>query len=234
MKLLNENIIQTLDEHYLIETLNLNDKVLLELGCGGAVMSTKIASTGFNRKLYACEIDLVQHKKNFKKNIKNIEFILCCAQDLPFEDESIDMVLMFKSFHHIPKEHMKKALSEIKRVLKNNALLYISEPLFYGKQNELIAIFHNEEKVRIDAFEAIQNSVLNEEFKLFREIFFNSQVSYESFEDFKNKQMNLSYNETSVSSQLIAKVQSKYLEYAKDGKTDFLKPFRVDILQKVQ
>lgn len=233
MKLIQEKITQSLDEHYLIETLNLNNKILLELGCGTALMSQKIAQTGFNRKLYACEVDIIQHEKNLQKQNKDIEFLLCSAQNLPFEEESIDMVFMFKSFHHVPKLHMKKALKEIKRVLKKNALVYISEPLFYGKQNELISIFHNEEKVRIDAFEAIKNSVEKEEFKLFREIFFNTEVNYESFEDFKNKQMNLSYNNDDIKKETIQKVKYKYEEYSKEGLASFLKPFRVDILQKI-
>ena len=36
MKLIEENITQTLDEIYLIETLNLDNKTILELGCGSA------------------------------------------------------------------------------------------------------------------------------------------------------------------------------------------------------
>lgn len=233
MKLIDKNIKQTLDEHYLVETLNLNDKTILELGCGDAQMSQKIAQTGFNRKLYACEVDEVQHKTNLEKEIQNINFILCGAQELPFKDESIDMVFMFKSLHHVPKNLLSKALLEIKRVLKKNALLYISEPLFYGKQNELVAIFHNEEEVRADAFEAIKISVENEEFKLFKELFFNTEVSYESFEDFKNKQMNLSYNNDDITKETILKVQNRYKEYSQNEKASFLKPFRVDILQKV-
>ncbi len=61
---------------------------------------------------------------------------------------------------------MIKALDEIKRVLKPNGLAYISEPLHQGAQNELVAMFHNEEDVRKKAFETIKNSVDKEQFKL--------------------------------------------------------------------
>lgn len=136
MKLIEENITQTLDEIYLLETLNLNNKIILELGCGEASMTKKISQNGFDRKIIACEVDKVQHKKNLDLNIENIEFKLCGAENIKVEDNSIDFVLMFKSFHHIPKEFMNKALLEIKRVLKPNGLAYISEPLFMGEQNE--------------------------------------------------------------------------------------------------
>ncbi len=194
MKLIEENITQTVDELYIIETLNLNNKTILELGCGTASITKKISQNGFNRKIIACEVDEIQHNKNLQEKFSNIEFKLCSAQNITLEDNSVDIIFMFKSFHHIPKEHMNAALNDIKRVLKPNGLVYISEPLFKGEQNDLVAMFHDEEKVRIDAFEAIKKSVDNQTFKLFREIFFQTEMIYKDFEDFKNKQMNLTYN----------------------------------------
>jgi len=233
MKLIEENITQTLDEIYLIETLNLDNKTILELGCGNASMTKQLATNGSNRKIIACEVDQLQHKKNLNLNIENIEFKLNSAQDIKLEDECIDMIFMFKSFHHIPYDLMKKALSEIKRVLKPNGLVYISEPLFMGEQNELIAMFHDEEQVRIDAFEHIKEAVRSEQFKLFREIFFQTEIVYENFEDFKNKQMNLTYNDNTITQQLEEKIKNKFNSFNDGEQTSFMKPFRVDILQKI-
>jgi len=128
---------------------------------------------------------------------------------------------------------MKKALAEIKRVLKSNALAYISEPLFKGEQNELITMFHDEEQVRIDAFEHIKEVVENEEFKLFRELFFQTEVKYKDFEDFKIKQMNLSYNDNNITNDLEEKIKNKFNNYNNGKNVSFMKPFRVDILQKI-
>ncbi|MAC84798.1 MAG: SAM-dependent methyltransferase [Arcobacter sp.] len=233
MKLIEDNITQTLDEIYLIETLNLDNKTILELGCGNASMTKMIAQNGSNRKIIACEVDEVQHEKNLSLNIPNIEFKLNGAQNIKLDDESVDMIFMFKSFHHIPYDLMKKALKEIKRVLKPNALVYISEPLFKGEQNELIAMFHDEEQVRIDAFTHIKEAVETEEFKLFREMFFQTEVIYKDFEDFKTKQMNLSYNDNSISPQLEEKIEKKFNSYNNSNMVSFMKPFRVDILQKI-
>lgn len=233
MKLLETNIQQTINEDFLVETLNLNNKTILELGCGAAAMTKKIATTGFDRKIIACDIDEIQYNKNISSiHMENIEFKLCPAENLPIEDNSIDIIFMFKSFHHIPKENMKKALEEIKRVLKPNALAYISEPLFLGFQNELIAMFHDEEEVRIDAFNAIKNSIEKEEFKLFNEIFFQTEIVYENFADFEKKQMNLSYNHDHLTSDLKRKIEEKFNTYNNGERTSFMKPFRVDILQK--
>jgi ubiquinone/menaquinone biosynthesis C-methylase UbiE len=233
MKLIENNITQTLDEIYLIETLNLDNKTILELGCGNASMTKMIAENGTNRKVIACEVDKEQHEKNLLLDIPNIEFKLNGAQDIQLEDGSVDAIFMFKSFHHIPYNLMKKALKEIKRVLKPNALVYISEPLFKGSQNELIAMFHDEEQVRIDAFEHIKESVENEEFKLFRELFFQTEVTYNNFEDFKNKQMNLSYNDNNITKELEEEIKNKFNSFNNGDETSFMKPFRVDILQKI-
>lgn len=233
MKLIEENITQTLDEEFLLETLNLNNKTILELGCGSATKTQTIASRGFDRKIIACEIDEIQHEKNLKLDIDNIEFKPFGAQKIDLDDNSIDIVLMFKSFHHIPIELMEQALKEIKRVLKPSGLAYISEPLFYGDQNKLIEMFHDEEYVRAEAFRAIKKSVDDGEFKLFKEIFFNNEISYSSFEDFQKRQMNLSYNDNNITDELVENIKLEFMKFYKDGEAKFLKPNRVDILQKI-
>ena len=233
MKLIEENITQTLEEIYLIETLNLDNKTILELGCGSATMTKLLSQYGSNRVIIACEVDQLQHEKNLLLNIPNIEFKLNSAQDINLDDESVDMIFMFKSFHHIPYNLMKKALEEIKRVLKPNGLVYISEPLFQGDQNQLISMFHDEQQVRIDAFEHIKEAVESEQFKLFRELFFQTEVVYEDFEDFKAKQMNLSYNDNTITKELEEKIKDKFNSFNEGKRTSFMKPFRVDILQKI-
>ncbi|WP_258239424.1 class I SAM-dependent methyltransferase [Arcobacter sp. LA11] len=232
MKLIETNITETFEEIYLIETLNLDNKKILELGCGSASMTKKIAANGNNREVIACEVDKIQHKQNLKLDLENIEFILCGAENIPLDDNSIDIIFMFKSFHHIPEELMPQALNEICRVLKPNALAYISEPLFAGDQNALVAMFHDEEKVRIDAFNNIKKSVENGQFKLFKEIFFQTKVFYKDFEEFKKKQMNLTYNNDQSNQELEDKVKNKFNSYNSGQNVEFLKPFRVDILQK--
>lgn len=220
-----------INEMYLIQTLSLENKTILDLGCGSAIISKELEKDVNNIKIFACEVDLEQHQKNLNQKNTLIDFRNYKAQDLDFEDNTFDFIFLFKSFHHININDMNKALKEIKRVLKKNAMLYISEPLFQGKQNELVSIFHDEKYVREEAYKHIKEAVENEEFKLFKEIFFKTEVEYSSFEDFKNKQMNLSYNEDNISSEIYEKVKNKYEEYSINGKATFLKPFRVNILQ---
>lgn len=48
-----------------------------------------------------------------------------CAEALPFEDESFDMLMLGESLHHL-NDHAK-AFDEFRRVLKTNGLLYVFE-----------------------------------------------------------------------------------------------------------
>lgn len=54
---------------------------------------------------------------------------LCCivgdAHQLPFSDEYFDKIIMVDAFHHI--ENQRRALQEIKRVLKKQGMLIIEE-----------------------------------------------------------------------------------------------------------
>lgn len=232
MKLIEENIAQTLEEIYIIETLNLNNKTILELGCGKASMTREIARSGFGRKIVACEVDKIQHEKNLKENISNIEFKLCGAENLPFDNESFDIIFMFKSFHHIPVELMDKAIDEIQRVLKPNGLVYISEPLFTGALNEILSIFHNEEEVRKKAFETIEKAVKEEKFKLFKEVFFQTETSFENYSEFEKRHMNQTFNSYVLTDEIKHKVKEKFDNINGGYRTTFMKPFRIDILQK--
>ena len=74
----------------------------------------------------------------------------------------------------------------------------------------------------------------NEEMKLFRELFFQTPIFYKSFEDFENKQMNLTFNNENINKELHKKVKTAYESFANDkGEIEFMKTFRVDILQNI-
>ncbi|MBE9561264.1 MAG: class I SAM-dependent methyltransferase, partial [Proteobacteria bacterium] len=135
------------------ELLKLDEKHILELGCGDAKITRAIATEGHDRQILATEVDEIQHKKNLLiTDLKNVSFQLAGAESIPTSDNTFDVVFMFKSLHHVPVELMGQALVEIKRVLKPKGVAYISEPIFAGDFNEILRLFHDEEAVRKAAF----------------------------------------------------------------------------------
>jgi len=138
------------------ELLELDAKRILELGCGRADITRVIANEGTERSIVALEVDQVQHRLNeFITDLPNVEFIMAGAESIPFPDASFDVAFMFKSLHHVPLDLMDKAMAEVKRVLRPGGFAYISEPIFAGDFNDILKIFHNEEKVRMAAFKAV-------------------------------------------------------------------------------
>ena len=105
--------------------LPLDGARILELGCGTAELTRQIATTGRDRTILALEVDETQLAINESiDDLPNVRFAFGGAQDIPAANESIDVVLMFKSLHHVPAESMSQALREIRRVLKPGGRLW--------------------------------------------------------------------------------------------------------------
>lgn len=106
---------------------------VLEIGCGSGAFTTFAArAAGETGKVFALDIEekmLAQLKKKLARNenqdIKNIELVNKSAYELPFPDNSIDVIFTVTVFQEIPDKN--KALSEMKRVLKPDGILAITE-----------------------------------------------------------------------------------------------------------
>lgn len=106
-----------------------NPDSTLEIGCGNGFTSILLAGRSRNVKAFdlpsrsskshslgielACE--LVQ-----RLGIKNVDVVGGSAEDLPFEDDSFDLVFSEYMLQYVPDKD--KALSEVKRVLKSSGI----------------------------------------------------------------------------------------------------------------
>lgn len=213
--------------------LSLDNKHILELGCGSAMITRNIATTGFERKVTALEVDKVAHEQNLKiTDLPNVTFELSGAQEIPLADSSVDVVLMFKSLHHVPLDLMETAMHEIARVLKPGGLAYISEPVFAGDFNEVLRLFHDEEKVRKAAFETVKTAVEKNVFELVEQTFFNSPMKFQDFEEFENNVIKVTHSNHNLDKELHALVKQQFEQHLSDDGANFKMPIRVDLLKK--
>lgn len=213
--------------------LNLDDSIILDIGCGAGRYSWDIALGGSNRIVRGLEVDEIQNAKNIDQDLPdNLSFGIGAAQNIPADDESIDIVMMFKSLHHVPLGLMGVALGEIHRVLKPGGFAYISEPVFAGQFNDILKLFHNEERVRAAAFEAIVNAVEAGDFVSLNQVFFNSYGHYANFDEFEQYVIGATYNDHKLDDALLATVREKFETHMQEDGAHFLSPNRVDILQK--
>ncbi len=213
--------------------LDLDNSDILDLGCGAGRYMIDIATTGTGRNVRGLEVDEVQHKKNLAGDWPdNISFGLGGAQNIPADDQSYDVVMMFKSLHHVPMGLMGVGLGEVHRVLKPGGFAYISEPVFAGDFNEILKLFHNEERVRAAAFEAVKGAVEAGDFTSLNQVFFNTYGHYANFAEFENTIIKASFLNIEMDDDLYAKVREKFESCMQDDGAHFLSPNRVDVLQK--
>ena len=98
----------------------------------GAFAKELYYGLGACKKIIAVDIS----NKKFEDGKKKceglpIEFRLGDALELPFEDNTFDVVAIANSLHHIPD--ICKALSEAKRVVKPNGIIIVSEMFCDGQ-----------------------------------------------------------------------------------------------------
>jgi ubiquinone/menaquinone biosynthesis C-methylase UbiE len=106
---------------------------VLEIGCGSGAYTTFVARTvGPTGKVEALDIQPAMLKQLEKKlalpehrDIRNITTYVASAYDLPFDDGTIDLVYMIAVLYEIPDQ--EKVLAEIKRVLKPEGILAVTE-----------------------------------------------------------------------------------------------------------
>ncbi|MGB9354950.1 MAG: class I SAM-dependent methyltransferase [Azonexus sp.] len=207
---------------------------VLELGCGKAEKTRMLAETGRLKEIVALEVDDIQHQRNLKiSDLPNVQFRRGGAEAIPAADNSFAIVLMFKSLHHVPMEHMDAALSEIVRVLKPGGLAWISEPVFAGDLNEVFRLFHDERIVREAAFAAIRNAVDAGRLTLEKQLFFNARSFFESFDQFDQRMIRVTHTSHQLAPALYQRVKEKFESYLTAEGANFLNPQRVDLLRKV-
>ena len=108
---------------------------VLDIGCGCGV-DTLIAAIMVGPKGKAVGIDLVPEmlvraRENLRKmSFKNVTFQEISSEDLPFPDESFDVVLSNGVFNLIPDK--AKALAEVLRVLKPRGRLMMADQILTG------------------------------------------------------------------------------------------------------
>lgn len=215
------------------DLLPLDDAFVIELGCGGAQHTRAIAESGRPAKILACEVDAIQHEKNLGiTDLPNVTFTDAGAEQIPVDDNSADIVMMFKSMHHVPIELMDTALEEIARVLKPGGLAYISEPIYAGDFNEILKMFHDEKAVREAAFAAVCKAVDKGLFELTGQHFFNTPAPFKTFDEFEQRILGVTHTDHNLSPELYQQVKAKFESYVGADGAQFVMPIRVDLLRQ--
>ncbi len=178
------NVEFIISRKYILDVLN-NDlsKKVLDIGAGTGAYSIDLLNRGFD----VTSVELVKHNIDiFKQNCPRANVIQGNALDLSmFNDSSFDVVLLFGPMYHLLKEEEKiKALSEAKRVCKDNGYIITS---YYMNEYAIITYGFMKNNIR----EALENKQIDNNFHMLNlEDDLYSMVRLEDINEF-NEKLNL-------------------------------------------
>ena len=101
-----------------------NDRIL-EIGCGTGTFLKNLEKVGFNN-LMGCDLaELVIDVA--KEKVKSANFSVGNMIDLPYENDSFDVVTFMGSLHHLPFNDIKLAIAQASRILRKGGLMVIAD-----------------------------------------------------------------------------------------------------------
>ena len=120
---------------------------LLEIGCGAGRYLRAYRHYRPDLELHGCDISHVALAEAEEADPRNeIEYKLGDALDLPYEDNSFDIVLLFDVFEHVTD--VGKAADEVARVLKSGGVFHCFVPC-EGNGRTIFSILRNNKLIPI-------------------------------------------------------------------------------------
>lgn len=112
-------------------------KKILDVGCGTGRHLIYLAKKNFD--IYGLDnsqtaLNMARSwlkKLKLKAHLKNLNFY----QSLPYKNNFFDAVISHNAIHHGTTQQVKKAISEINRILKKNGIIFITVPQRHHKSS---------------------------------------------------------------------------------------------------
>ena len=130
------------------------DKDVVDVGCGGGGLVRALTDLG--ARVTGVEISESQLATAIEQDDGGgARYLVGRAERLPLNDETVDVVVFMRSFHHVPREDLDAALVEARRVIRPGGAVYVAEPLAEGNFFELTRLVDDETEVRAAAQAAL-------------------------------------------------------------------------------
>jgi ubiquinone/menaquinone biosynthesis C-methylase UbiE len=113
---------------YLKSLLSGSENKILDLGCGTGIATRELKENGFEVIGADKDQDMLDTAMSYPRDI---EYVLCSADNLRFKDEFFNAVTMFTAFHWF---NNVQSLEEISRVLKPEGIFFAA--LKTNRKNE--------------------------------------------------------------------------------------------------
>jgi ubiquinone/menaquinone biosynthesis C-methylase UbiE len=216
------------------ELLNLDGKKVVDVGCGEGRFTRFLAQSAAQTSgLDINQVSLDRARAKAREESIDVDWRQGRAEEMPFADESLDLVVFSNSLHHVAMEHMVAALQQAARVLKPGGDLYIMEPVAAGNYFEATRLVNDESIVRNKATAAI-HEVSAKDFEPVTEVSYHARRSYDSYEEYATEQSERSDKRKRLFAEKNDEIRARFLAAAQheDGKLTFDQIFRVNLLRK--
>ncbi len=179
----------SIESYYLLDRWkNLNKKVFLDLGCGLGRHTIMFASNNF--KTFAFDISEEAIKKTKEWAIKlglNINYAVGDMLDMPYDDESIDVILGYNVISHTDTLGVKKIISQLKRILKKDGECYLTlcSKDTWGFKQENFPLVDENTRLRMDEGPEYGVAHFYADYELIKDLFCDFEIiSIRHIQDF--------------------------------------------------
>ncbi|HBB53422.1 MAG TPA: bifunctional 3-demethylubiquinol 3-O-methyltransferase/2-polyprenyl-6-hydroxyphenol methylase [Legionellales bacterium] len=108
---------------FMQEYVDFNDKSVLDLGCGGGILTEALAKLGAQLTGIDIEPDLIEVAKNHaQENHLKIDYHAMPVQ--AYQDKKFDVIVCMEMLEHV--DSPDSIIQECKRLLKPNGILFLS------------------------------------------------------------------------------------------------------------
>ena len=214
------------------ETLDLDGKDVLDVGCGDGALVRMMTKRG--ARVTGVEISPAQIARARAADAVGDEvYIEAPGERLPFGDGCMDIVVFFNSLHHVDVPAMDAAIAEAARVLRPGGLAYVAEPMAEGSHFQVMQPAHDETAVRAAAQGALDRCAGA---GLARERAFThiNVTAYADYGAFRKRILQVNPHRTGDWDQLEPELRARFdrLGVPGDHGIHFDQPMRVTMLRK--
>ncbi len=166
------------------ELFELDGARVADIGCGDGALTRLMTRLG-------ASVTGIEPSENQLARARAAEpagdevYLQGVAEELPLPDASLDVAMFFNSLHHVPVEHLARALAEAARALEPGGRLCVIEPLAEGPHFRANRIIEDETGVRDKAYAALRAALNGPDFEPDREFSYLTEVRYADFEAFR-------------------------------------------------
>ena len=129
--------------------VELRGRDVLDIGCGDGALARALAAHGARATGIETSEEQLAEARGREGGVR---YLVGRAESLPIPDASVDATVFMRSLHHSPAA---RALTEARRLLRPDGVVYIAEPLAEGDYFALVSLVEDEREVRAGAQRAI-------------------------------------------------------------------------------